>query len=96
MFIVEEVEGIFFFKDELLEVIKYECCVELVFEGLCLFDFYCWKELDKVVVNIENECIMYGLVYEVCKFNGERDYVWFLLIVELDINKKLVQYDLWK
>lgn len=93
---VEEVEGTSLSKDELLEVIKHERRVELVFEGLRLFDLYRWKELDKAVANIENERTMYGLAYEARKFNGERDYVWPLPTAELDTNKKLVQHDLWK
>lgn len=56
-----------------MELLKNECCIELVNEGFCYMDFICWKDVEKnmIVIGVGLIGQMYG-VY-MCKDGVGKD-----------------------
>ncbi|MGQ8338765.1 RagB/SusD family nutrient uptake outer membrane protein [Sunxiuqinia sp. A32] len=80
-------------KDEMRQEIRNERRVELAMEGKYLEDIKRWKtaevEMNGPVYNSE------GDVYEVRKFDPNRDYLWAIPSQEIDLNSNLDQNPGW-
>lgn len=80
-------------KDEMRQQIRHERRIELAMEGKYIEDMKRWRtaeiELNGPVYNSE------GNVYEIRKFDPERDYLWAIPSQELDLNPNLQQNSGW-
>lgn len=84
-------------KEEMFREIVRERMRELTVEGILYFDTKRWKlaDTDDPLVGLNNDVTLYdGQVYYTGVFN-QRDYLWPIPAVEIELNDKMVQNPGW-
>lgn len=80
-------------KDEMRQEIRHERRVELAMEGKYIEDMKRWKTAEIEMNGPVHDSD--GNVYEIRKFDANRDYLWAIPAQELDLNPNLQQNPGW-